>query len=68
MSLCALTLTQAAEDIREGRITSAELVEACLKRIEEFDPKIQAWAFLDPHHAMEQAEAADQHRKQGKAL
>lgn len=68
MSLCALTLTQAAEDIREGRITSAELVKACLTRIEEVDPKIQAWAFLDPEHAMQQAEVADLHHKQGKAV
>jgi len=67
MSLSALTLTEAAEDIREGRITSAELVDACLKRIEEFDSKVRAWAFLDRDHAMQQAEAADLYRKQGKA-
>ncbi len=68
MSICALTLTRAAEDIREGRITSTEMVRACLARIEEFEPKVRAWAFLDPEHATRQAEAADQHRKQGKAL
>jgi Asp-tRNA(Asn)/Glu-tRNA(Gln) amidotransferase A subunit family amidase len=68
MSLCALSLTQAAADIREGRITAAELVSDCLERVEEVDSKVQAWAFLDRVHAMQQAEAADQHRKQGKAL
>ncbi len=68
MSLCALSLTQAAADIREGRITSAELVDDCLKRVGEVDSKVQAWAFLDPDHAMQQAAAADLHRKQGKAL
>ncbi|MBF8287711.1 MAG: glutamyl-tRNA amidotransferase, partial [Candidatus Rokubacteria bacterium] len=67
MSLCALSLTQAAADIREGRITSAELVADCLERVEEVDSKVQAWAFLDRDHAMQQAEAADLHRKQGKA-
>ena len=67
MSLCALSLTQAAADIREGRITSAELVGECLARVEEVESKIQAWAFLDRDHAMQQAEAADLHRKQGKA-
>jgi Asp-tRNA(Asn)/Glu-tRNA(Gln) amidotransferase A subunit family amidase len=68
VSLCALSLAQAAEDIREGRISSAELVADCLARIAAVDPEVQAWAFLDPGHALRQAEAADLHRKQGKAL
>ena len=37
------------------------------KRIDEVDREIDAWAFLDRDHAMWQAEAADDHRKQGKA-
>ena len=68
MSLCALSLTQAAADVREGRITSLELVEACLERIDEVDSTVHAWAFLDRGYAREQAEAADFHRQQGKAL
>jgi Asp-tRNA(Asn)/Glu-tRNA(Gln) amidotransferase A subunit family amidase len=68
MSLSALSLTEAAAEIREGRITSAELVADCLKRVDEVDSKVQAWAFLDRDHAMQQAEAGDRHRKQGKAL
>ncbi len=68
MSLSALSLGEAAAAIREGRITSVELVSDCLKRIEEVDSEVQAWAFLDRDHAMQQAEAADLHRKQGKAL
>ena len=68
MSLAALSLSEAAADIREGRITAAELVTDCLKRIDEVDGQVEAWAFLDRDHAMMQAEAADLHRKQGKAL
>ena len=68
MSLCALTLSEAAEHIREGRISSAELVTDCLARIDEADADVQAWTFLDRDHAMRQAEAADAHRKQGKAV
>jgi Asp-tRNA(Asn)/Glu-tRNA(Gln) amidotransferase A subunit family amidase len=68
MSLCTLSLSQAAIDIREGRITSAELVADCLKRIDEVDADIEAWAFLDRDHTMRQAEAADAHRRHGKAV
>jgi Asp-tRNA(Asn)/Glu-tRNA(Gln) amidotransferase A subunit family amidase len=68
MSLCALSLTEAAADIRQGRVSAVELVEACLARIDEVDDKVQAWTFLDREHARRQAEAADLHRKHGRAL
>ncbi|MBR0735497.1 amidase [Bradyrhizobium liaoningense] len=68
MSLNALGLTEAAAGIRDGRFSSVELVGDCLRRIDEVDHDIHAWAFLDRDHAMRQAEAADDHRKQGKAV
>lgn len=68
MSLAALSISDAARDIREGRITSVELVEDCLKRIAETDPKVEAWAFLDPGHARAQAQMLDEHRRHGRAL
>jgi Asp-tRNA(Asn)/Glu-tRNA(Gln) amidotransferase A subunit family amidase len=68
MSLCALGLSEAARDIREGRITSAELLGDCLARVAEVEEKVQAWAFLDKDHAMRQAQAADEHRRHGRPL
>jgi Asp-tRNA(Asn)/Glu-tRNA(Gln) amidotransferase A subunit family amidase len=68
MSLCALTLAQAATEIREGRVSSSELVRDCLARIDEREPQVEAWAFIDRDHAMAQAQALDLHRKHGRAL
>jgi Asp-tRNA(Asn)/Glu-tRNA(Gln) amidotransferase A subunit family amidase len=68
MSLCALGLSEAAADIREGRIASVELVTDCLARVDEVDADVQAWAFLDRDHALRQAEALDEHRREGRAL
>jgi Asp-tRNA(Asn)/Glu-tRNA(Gln) amidotransferase A subunit family amidase len=68
MSLYGLGIAQAAEEIREGRISSAELVADCLKRNEEIDAKVQAWAHLDSTHVLRQAEAADEHRRHGRPL
>jgi Asp-tRNA(Asn)/Glu-tRNA(Gln) amidotransferase A subunit family amidase len=68
MSLAGLSLTEAAADIRDGRITAAELVRDCLARVDEVEAIVHAWAFLDRDHAMQQAEAADLRRKHGKAL
>ncbi len=68
MSLGAFGLTEAAEHVRDGRISAAELVRDCLARIDTVDGDVQAWAFLDGDHALRQAEAADLHRMQGKPL
>ena len=68
MSLCALTLSEAVADIREGRISAVEFVTACLDRVAEVDSGIEAWAFLDRDHALKQAAALDQHRAQGKSI
>ena len=61
-----LSATDAARMIRDGIISSAELVEACLRRVHEVDAEVQAWAFLDPDHARAQAGAADAWRLEGR--
>ena len=66
MSLSALGLSEAAAEIREGRVTSTELVTACLDRVAEVEPDVQAFAFLDRDHALNQAKALDEHRAHGR--
>ncbi len=68
MSLCALGLSEAAAEIREGRISSVELATACLDRIAEVDGDVQAWTFLDRDHALKQAKNLDEHRAHGRPL
>jgi Asp-tRNA(Asn)/Glu-tRNA(Gln) amidotransferase A subunit family amidase len=68
MSLCALSLCEAAAEVREGRISAVELVTACLDRVAEVDAEVQAWALLDRGHALRQAAALDEHRRNGGAL
>ncbi|MGH8703224.1 MAG: amidase [Burkholderiales bacterium] len=63
-----LSAEDAARAIRDGAISSAELVEACLARVREADANVQAWAFLDPAHALAQARALDERRKEGAPL
>ncbi len=66
--LADLGVVDAAAAIREGRATAVELTEDCLRRVSETDGAIQAWAFLDPEHALRQAQAADDHRMAGRPL
>ena len=43
MTLIELSATEAIGKIRNGEITSEELVQACLDRIEQVDGDIEAW-------------------------
>jgi len=54
--------------IREGAVTSVELVRACLARVREVDGQVQAWTFLDPDYALAQARAADELRMSGQPI
>jgi Asp-tRNA(Asn)/Glu-tRNA(Gln) amidotransferase A subunit family amidase len=63
-----LSASESARLIREGKITSTELVEGCLARVRATDAEVQAWAFLDPDHALAQARAADAWRLEGRAI
>jgi amidase len=65
-TLHELSASDAARLIREGVINSQQLIEACLARIREIDAEVQAWAFLDPDHALAQARAADAWRSEGR--
>ncbi len=58
----------AARAIRDGSISSEQLVEACLARIRATEPTVQAWHYLDEKHALTQARARDLDRMQGRVL
>ncbi len=61
-----LSASDAARAIRDGIISSEQLVEACLARIEAVEPAVQAWQYLDPELARAQARARDLDRKEGR--
>ncbi len=64
-NLYLLPATDAARLIRDGIISSEQLVESCLARIAEVDRHIEGWAFLDRDYARQQARAADERRLSG---
>src|SRR4051812_46672266 len=67
-NLHLLSASEAARLIREGVVSSEQLVEACLTHIRDFDPQVRAWAFLDPDYARAQARAADTLRLSGQPI
>jgi Asp-tRNA(Asn)/Glu-tRNA(Gln) amidotransferase A subunit family amidase len=67
-NLHLLSAADAARLVREGTISSEQLVEACLARIRETDADIQAWTFLDVNYALAQARGADEFRLSGRPI
>ena len=63
-----LTATDLARAIRDGAISSEQLVEACLARVRDSDPAVQAWQHLDPEYALAQARTRDRERSEGRPV
>lgn len=55
-----LTATEIVQQIRDGHITAEKVTRACLEHIAGREPAVQAWAFIDPALAIQQAQALDQ--------
>ncbi|MBS9716617.1 amidase [Pseudohalocynthiibacter aestuariivivens] len=64
----ALSATEAARHIREGRLSSVDLVKSCLQRISETEPTLRAWASLEEEAALKQAAEMDRIRKAGRPI
>ena len=57
--LWQLTASQASNLMQQGRLSSEQYVRACLERIAEREPQVQAWAHMDADAALAQARACD---------
>lgn len=57
--LCHLPVARAAELIRTRRLSPVEYTEACLKRIGELDPQLDAYVTVTPEIALAQARQAE---------
>jgi Asp-tRNA(Asn)/Glu-tRNA(Gln) amidotransferase A subunit family amidase len=59
---------QIAADIAAGKVSALAITDACLARIEADEPRVRAWAHLDPEHARAQARALDERKQAGLPL
>jgi aspartyl-tRNA(Asn)/glutamyl-tRNA(Gln) amidotransferase subunit A len=58
------TIHAAAEDIRQGRLSPPELLDACLRQIDALEERVRAWVFVDRDGARAQAlRCADEIRR-----
>ena len=57
-----------ADLLRSGEITSVELTQACLDRIDAIDPKVHAFLYVDREGALATAADVDARRAAGEEL
>jgi aspartyl-tRNA(Asn)/glutamyl-tRNA(Gln) amidotransferase subunit A len=67
-TLCNLTLTEAADAVARGEITSVELTRSALSAIAARDKAVNSFIWLDEEDAMTTAAALDAMRRQGRCL
>ena len=66
--LCFLSVVELSKLIHEGKISSEELVQSYIQRIEEVDGKVQAWANFDKNLLLASAKESDDYRITGKSI
>jgi aspartyl-tRNA(Asn)/glutamyl-tRNA(Gln) amidotransferase subunit A len=64
--LAGLTLADAAARLRAGSVTSVDLVNACLARIDVYNPKVNAFITVTREQALAQARTLDAEQRAGK--
>jgi len=62
-----MTLVDVANEIAAGHLSSLEVTEACLSRIEDIAPRLDCIAGIDPDSIRAQARTADETRARGNA-
>ncbi len=64
----SLSLEELAAKIKDAQLTSVDVCEKYIERINKFDKDIKAWAHFDKKVLLEKAAEADDHRRSGKPI
>jgi aspartyl-tRNA(Asn)/glutamyl-tRNA(Gln) amidotransferase subunit A len=59
------TIVGSARALRAGQTTCLDLVEACLARIDEWEPRVHAWVSIDGDGGRQRARELDQETREG---
>src|SRR5210317_774415 len=68
LNIFTLTTNKLVEHLKSGQISSVEVCNQYIERIEKFEKDVKAWEYFDKKKLLEKAEEADEYRKSGKPL
>jgi Asp-tRNA(Asn)/Glu-tRNA(Gln) amidotransferase A subunit family amidase len=60
------TIEGVGRAVRAGQRTFVDVLESCLARVEEYEPKVKAWVVLDRERAIAQALELDRELQEGR--
>jgi Asp-tRNA(Asn)/Glu-tRNA(Gln) amidotransferase A subunit family amidase len=60
-----LTITDASPLIKSGELTPSDLFEQCLRRVDQYEPAVRAWVYLDRERARLEAATFTEEIKKG---
>lgn len=63
--VCWLTISEVSQLLRERKISSVELTQLCLERIERLNPKLNAFITVTAESALDEARAAEAEIRKG---
>ena len=66
IDILSLKVEEIVAKIKDAQLTSVEVCQKYIERINEFEKDVRAWVHLDKKLLIEKAEEADQHRRLGK--
>ena len=66
IDIFSLSVEEIASKIKDGQLTSVEVCEKYIERINKFEKDIKAWAYFDKKILLEKAAEADEYRRSGK--
>ncbi len=64
----SLSLEDLAKKIKDAQLTSVEVCEKYIERVNKFEKDVKAWAHFDKKVLLEKAAEADDHRRSGKPV
>ena len=68
VDLLSLKVEDLASKIKEGQLTSVQVCEKYIERINKFEKEVKAWAHFNKKILLEKASEADEYRKSGKPV
>ena len=68
IDIFSLSVEELASKIKDAQISSVEVCEKYIERINKFEKDVKAWAHFDKKVLLEKASEADEYRKSGKPV
>ena len=67
IDIFSLKVEEIASKIKDAQLTSVEVCEKYIERINKFEKDVKAWAHFDKKLLLEKAAEADEYRRSGKS-